>query len=162
MRFCFSGKSSLVILLAVFLMVAATAPAAIAKADMTPDLVVAPAPVLSEGWAKRPALAGRPGVAYVTITNTLPQAVDDVLRSVTSPKVKKIELHTHSMDKGVMRMRRVESVAVPAGGQVEFRPGGLHLMLFGLHDLDTDTGEQLPLVFNFDKAGPVSLTIPVQ
>lgn len=43
-----------------------------------------------------------------------------------------IELHTHTNDNGVMRMRQVDSIAVPAGTTVTLQPGGLHLMLFGL------------------------------
>jgi len=42
------------------------------------------------------------------------------------------ELHTHIHDKGVMRMRRVESIEVPAKGTVVLQPGGYHVMLIGL------------------------------
>jgi len=43
------------------------------------------------------------------------------------------ELHTHVHDKGVMRMRRVDFIEVPAHGKVELKPGGYHVMLIGLH-----------------------------
>ncbi len=43
------------------------------------------------------------------------------------------ELHTHVHDKGVMRMRRVDFIEVPAHGKVELKPGGYHVMLIGLN-----------------------------
>lgn len=42
------------------------------------------------------------------------------------------ELHLMSMDNGVMRMRRIDSVDLPAGETVKFKPGGYHLMLLDL------------------------------
>jgi hypothetical protein len=43
----------------------------------------------------------------------------------------KVEFHTSERSDGMMRMRRLETVEVPAGGEVAFAPGGHHLMLFG-------------------------------
>ncbi len=42
------------------------------------------------------------------------------------------ELHEHVHDQGVMRMREVERVEIPAAGRVAFQPGGYHIMLIGL------------------------------
>jgi copper(I)-binding protein len=42
------------------------------------------------------------------------------------------ELHIMSMDNGVMRMRQIGSVDLPAGETVKFKPGGYHVMLFDL------------------------------
>jgi copper(I)-binding protein len=45
----------------------------------------------------------------------------------------KVEIHAMSMDGGVMRMRPLtDGLDVPAGGQVELKPSGMHLMLIGL------------------------------
>jgi periplasmic copper chaperone A len=72
-----------------------------------------------------------------------------------SPVSEVTELHDHAMDAaGVMRMRKVSGIPVPAGGAVELQPGGLHVMLIGLHaplgenervpiTLVTDTGQTL-------------------
>jgi len=51
----------------------------------------------------------------------------------TSPVSEVTELHEHTMDAaGVMRMRKVSGIPVPAGSAVELQPGGLHVMLIGL------------------------------
>ena len=43
-----------------------------------------------------------------------------------------VELHTHTMEDGMMKMRRVERIDLPAGETVTLDPGGLHVMLIGL------------------------------
>ena len=42
------------------------------------------------------------------------------------------ELHNHTNDDGVMRMRQVKAVEVPAKGEVKLEPGGLHVVLIDL------------------------------
>jgi copper(I)-binding protein len=52
----------------------------------------------------------------------------------SSPVAEVTELHEHASDgAGVMRMRKVSGIPVPAGGAVELQPRGLHVMLIGLH-----------------------------
>lgn len=55
---------------------------------------------------------------------------DLVIDAMRSPTFGKIELHEMHMEGGLMRMRPVASLRVPARGEVELKPGGLHLMLF--------------------------------
>jgi copper(I)-binding protein len=43
-----------------------------------------------------------------------------------------IELHEMAQDNGMMRMRQIRGIDVPAQGRVALAPGGLHLMLFDL------------------------------
>ncbi len=78
----------------------------------------------------RPPVPGRDvAVAYFQLRNTTDTAVE--LTGATSPDVRAIEIHTHIHDGEMLRMRRLETVAVPRGSTVEFAPGGHHLMLFG-------------------------------
>lgn len=49
-----------------------------------------------------------------------------------SPAAEINELHNHVDVDGVMQMRRVAEIGVPAGGSAELAPGGLHLMLIDL------------------------------
>lgn len=42
------------------------------------------------------------------------------------------EIHQMSMEDGIMRMRAVPGVQLPAGKTVRFEPGGYHVMLFDL------------------------------
>jgi copper(I)-binding protein len=72
-----------------------------------------------------------------------------------------VELHTHINDDGVMRMRQVEDIAIPAGGETVLQPGGLHLMLIGLHQ-PLQPGDSLTLELEFDDGSTRSLTVPVR
>ncbi|NKN32840.1 copper chaperone PCu(A)C [Marichromatium bheemlicum] len=54
------------------------------------------------------------------------------LVAATSPVAEVVELHTHDEAGGMMRMRRIERIELPAGESVRLAPGGLHVMLIGL------------------------------
>ncbi|TDO97287.1 copper chaperone PCu(A)C [Marinomonas balearica] len=58
---------------------------------------------------------------------------EQALVAVESDIAKSIEIHTHEMKDGVMSMRQVDEVIVPAGESVMFQPGGNHIMIMGLH-----------------------------
>ena len=68
--------------------------------------------------------------AYMTIANHGEKDIS--LVGGKSAAVDKIELHDHIMDGEMMKMVKQEAVVIPAGESVHFKPGGLHLMLFGL------------------------------
>ncbi|MGJ7457946.1 copper chaperone PCu(A)C [Halomonas sp. RA08-2] len=71
------------------------------------------------------------------------------------------ELHNHVDVDGVMQMRRVAEVAVPAGGRVELAPGGLHLMLIDLvAPLHEDDEVEITLVLDNDET--LTLSAPVK
>lgn len=90
----------------------------------------------------RVTIPGRPAAGYMTVKNTGTAA--DAITAASSPLAKRIELHQHSMDGGIMRMRQVEQVEVPAAGEVAFSSGGYHLMIFGL-DKSVKPGDALPV-----------------
>jgi len=54
------------------------------------------------------------------------------LVSARSPVAGVTEIHEMSMDGGVMRMRAVAGLDLPAGKAVELKPGGYHVMLMDL------------------------------
>ncbi|MEY3419371.1 MAG: hypothetical protein RJA46_1142, partial [Pseudomonadota bacterium] len=43
-----------------------------------------------------------------------------------------VQLHEMAMEGNVMKMRQVKDIPVPAGGAVELKPGGLHLMFMNI------------------------------
>lgn len=102
-----------------------------------------------------PAVKGRPGSAYFTLRSNAGEAK---LLGVTSPKVSRVELHDSAMEKGISRMRRVESLAF--SGSAEFKPGGKHAMLFGL-DPSLKPGAKVPLTFTFEAAPPLTVEATV-
>lgn len=143
-------------------------------------LVIATAPVvaaqpagsiqLDNAWARRaPAMAaggssamahgGGNGAVYVTITNR--GAAADALLSATSDAATTVELHETIHEGGVMKMRPQQRFDVPAGGRVEMKPGGRHIMLLGLtHDLKP--GDTVTLTVTFEKAGRMTVEAPVR
>ena len=96
-------------------------------------------------------------MAYLTIHGG---DTPDRLESVTSPRSAKVEMHTMSMDGDVMRMRMVDSIDVPANGEVKLQPGGMHLMLTQL-SAPLKSGQTVPLTLHFEHAGDKTLNVPV-
>ncbi len=82
-------------------------------------------------------------VAYLDVANRTGETV--ALVGARAATVRTIEIHTTRMDDGVMRMRRLQTVEIPAGETVRFEPGGRHLMLFGVRSLN----EELPVQLEF-------------
>lgn len=84
--------------------------------------------------------------AFLRLSNAGPAPVR--LVGAESAAAGSVELHGHSHEGGVMRMRAVEGVDLPAGGAVQLEPYGLHLMVFGLKS-SPKPGERFPLVLKF-------------
>ncbi len=84
----------------------------------------------------------------------------DQLISASSPVAGEVQLHEMSMEGNVMKMRQVKDIAVPAGGAVELKPGGLHLMFMNIKAPLT-AGQTVPVKLKFAKAGEVEVKIPV-
>jgi periplasmic copper chaperone A len=68
--------------------------------------------------------------AYLTLTNHRETAI--AITGARSSAAQKTELHTTRMVEGLMRMEKLDGLAVAPGEQVELVPGGKHLMLIGL------------------------------
>lgn len=83
----------------------------------------------------------------------LASSVDTALVAVASPAAKIVEVHEMKMDGGMMKMRAVDKIAIPAGKPVDLNPGGYHVMLVGLVAPLKD-GDSVPLRLTFqDKTG---------
>lgn len=98
-------------------------------------------------------IPGRPGAVFLKIEN---KGGADKLLSASSGLSNKVELHTHTMDNGVMKMRPVETIEVPGNAVVELKSGGLHIMMFGVKTLP-EKGSKIPLTLTFEKAGEVKI-----
>ena len=114
---------------------------------------------LSQAWM-RASLAGVPNTAAYLAIRTTDGKPDRLLRA-ESPVAGKVELHTHIIENGVAKMREVLAIDVPAGAPAELKPGGLHIMLFGVKGTLKD-GDSAPLTLIFERAGAVTLTVPVR
>ena len=112
---------------------------------------------IDNAWAGATPGKAENGAAYVTITS--PTA--DRLVSASTPVAKKAELHTMSMQGMVMKMRPISGVDIPAGQPVSLKPGGEHIMLMGLNQ-PLREGQSFPLILDFEKAGPRTVTVTVE
>jgi copper(I)-binding protein len=99
------------------------------------------------------------GVIYLTLHNL--GTTPDRLVAAMTPAAAKVEIHSMTMAAGsTMQMRPLTDVAVAVGQSVEFKSGGLHLMLVGLRQ-PLNAGESIPLVLKFEKAGTITTAVPV-
>ncbi len=87
-----------------------------------------------------------PAAGYLELVNTGADSVR--LTGAQSPGFGTIELHESSEQSGVARMRRVERLAIPAGGTLVLEPRGYHLMLSGPSG-DLQPGERVPVTLEF-------------
>ena len=126
-------------------------PAAAASAQTSPAVKGVTA---SDAWVRLNPAPGRPSAGYVTLKGG---AKADTLIGATAPGAR-IELHSMSMDGGVMKMAKLDKVAIPAGGTASFAPGGNHLMIFGL----SGTPKTLPITLDFASGAKVTVTATVK
>lgn len=136
-----------------FLLAAAVAitPLALAPAALAQSTVS-----VENAWS-RAQIVGRNGAIYLTLKG---QDGGDRLMGASSPVASSVELHETVMDQGVMKMREVKGMQIPAGGTVMLQPGGLHIMLMNLKQ-PLKEGESVPLTLVFEKAGPVTTSATV-
>ena len=114
---------------------------------------------IEKAWI-RPASAGQNSAAYFVIQNQT--ASDDTLLNVSSEIAAATEVHMSMADaNGVMSMQMQHSVAAPARSAVEFKPGGLHIMFVNLAQ-DLKAGDTITLTLNFEKAGSLTIPVPVK
>ena len=113
---------------------------------------------VTDPWC-RPAAAGAGAVGcYVG----LQASVDDRLVAVATPAAARGEIHTMSMDDGVMRMRQLpDGLALPAGESVALKPGAEHLMLMAPTGA-LDEGGEVELTLTFEKAPAQTVTAQIR
>jgi len=83
---------------------------------------------ISHDWVRATAPGQAVGAAYMTLTST----EDATLIKVESDVAGSVEIHSMTMNDGVMRMRMLETLPLKAQQAVNLEPGGFHLMLFNL------------------------------
>lgn len=116
------------------------------------------AEVMVESPYARAVPPGQPNsAAFMTLNSS--EAVSLIGGSSSAAKV--VELHTHLHENGVMRMRRIDRIDVPANGEVMLKPGGLHVMLIGLKE-QLKPEQMIDLTLNFSDGSSQSLQIPVK
>lgn len=97
--------------------------------------------------------------AYMVLVNNSSAA--DAIVKAESDVAKSVELHNVIMENNVMQMRPVEAIEVPANGQTELKPGGLHVMLIGL-TRDLKEGEEVLIKLTTRSGKTIEVKAPVR
>lgn len=97
--------------------------------------------------------------AYMVIQNN--GSTPDRLVRASSDAALSTELHLSEVKDGVMSMRPVEGVDIPARGKAELKPGSYHIMLVGI-TRDLTAGEKLKLTLEFENAGEMEVEAVVR
>jgi copper(I)-binding protein len=137
----------------------ATAAAAVAAAASSAGAASTAGPTVANPWARASSQAM--GAAYMTITG---HGTADKLVSASVPMSVAMEaqLHRSTMgESGMMSMKQVKFIPVPANGKAALKPGGYHVMLMKLkHPLVA--GKTFRLTLQFEKAGKKVVTVTVR
>ena len=141
---------------------------------------------VSDPWARESTSVQDAGAAYFTVNagaegdTLLSVSVDSSVAAMAElHEVVEVEMSTTTMGDmssttmegmggettmgGItgMAMQPVESVAIPANGSLEFKPGSYHVMLMGL-TAPLEVGNTFDLTLHFEKAGDVTVTVEVR
>jgi len=104
-------------------------------------------------YISEPAMGERAAM-YFTIVNGADDA--DELVGVSTPVAEVTEIHQTIHEGGTVRMEPVSSLAVPAGGELRFAPGGYHVMLLELQE-EFAPGDWVDATLHFRQAGEVTI-----
>jgi periplasmic copper chaperone A len=106
-------------------------------------------------WARATPGAVKNSAAFMVFDN---KGAADKLIGVSGDVAREIQIHTMITEAGVMKMREIKALDIPANGKAELKPGGLHIMLIGLKD-GLKEGQKFPLKLKFEKAGEVTVDV---
>ncbi|HJT08000.1 MAG TPA: copper chaperone PCu(A)C [Stellaceae bacterium] len=139
-------------LLLAFVMAAGLAGTASAETPASSGIAV------RDVWARATPGGAKTGAIYLTVVNH--GAEGDRLVSVATPLAEEAQLHTESIENGIMKMRPLKDVELKPGATTVLRPGATHVMLVRLKHPLTE-GESFPLTLDFAKAGKQEVQVKV-
>jgi copper(I)-binding protein len=112
------------------------------------DILAAPDIRIENAWIGSTDEGDDMSVAYMSLLSN----EDLILTSVTSPRIKTIEMHNTIAEKGIMKMRMTNEIKIEHGKTFEFKSGGSHLMLMDFKG-PLKAGQKVKLILHFkDKA----------
>lgn len=113
---------------------------------------------ITDAWAP-PSLSQAAGVAYITMENN--GAADALTRVEATSVTTQAELHTHTETaNGVVQMRKLDALEIPAESTVAMLPGGHHIMLIGLEKPMVD-GQNFDLTCYFTTHAPITIRVKI-
>jgi copper(I)-binding protein len=113
---------------------------------------------VDQAWVRLSANPDSPSAGYFVVHGG-PAPV--ALRGVMSDYAQRVEMHESMAMGGMMTMKPVEKVDIPAGQTVAFAPGGKHIMLFRINQNAVTQGK-IPLTFLFSNGDRIQFDAVVQ
>jgi periplasmic copper chaperone A len=114
---------------------------------------------ISQPWARATPKGASAGAAYMTITNN--GNTPDRVNCVSSDISAKCQIHSMTMENGVMKMRPLEGgLEIKPGETVMLKPSSFHVMLTDLK-APLEKGKTTEVTLQFQKAGTVKIDVPV-
>ena len=115
---------------------------------------------ISKVWTREIPAGAKIGAGFMTITNTGKEP--DTLIGGSIPIAGKIEVHEMSMDRGMMKMRRLDpGLTIKPGQTVVLRPGSFHLMFLEVAQ-GPKRGAPVKGTLVFEKAGGIEVEYGVE
>jgi copper(I)-binding protein len=114
---------------------------------------------ISTPWARATPKGASAGAGYMTLTNK--GTASDWVSCVSDDASAQCQIHSMTMDNGVMKMRPVEGgLEIKPGETVTLAPGGFHIMFVDLqHALEQ--GQSVKATLKFDHAGTIEVDYPI-
>ena len=114
---------------------------------------------IAQPWSRATPKGAKAGAGYMTITNK--GTTPDKVSCVSDDASAQCEIHSMTMEGGVMKMRPVEGgLEIKPGETVTLAPSGFHVMFRDLkHPLEQ--GKTVKATLKFDKAGSVDVEYPI-
>ena len=100
---------------------------------------------VEDAWVRATVAPQTATGAFMQLTSAKPLKVV----AASSPRAAQVEIHEMKMEDGVMKMRAVEALPLPAGQAVALKPGSYHVMLMGLQR-PIKAGETVPLTLTVE------------
>ena len=115
--------------------------------------------VVDAPWARASAGRVATGVVYARLANR--GARSDKLISVATPIAAEASVHETVREDGMMSMRPLEFVEIPASKVTPLEPGALHIMLKHLSS-PLVQGETFGMTLTFARAGLIEIEVDVR
>ncbi len=116
---------------------------------------------VSDAWIAEapPNVSAQAG--YLTLKNGTARPMS--LVGVTSGAFESVQIHRsqHDMATGMMKMSHAKAVEIPAGGTMQFKPGGYHLMLMKPKSA-LKAGDRVEMVLTFADGSESRVTFTVR
>ena len=108
-------------------------------------------------WVKTTVPGGSVSAAYMHIKSAKPLK----LIKAESPLTNTVELHDMKMKDGVMEMKAVDAIVIPANKLIDLKPGGFHIMLIKVNK-PIKKGDEVPLTLTFENEAKKTFTVDVK